>query len=148
MGVPPIYGQRDLGDVGGYHANRDSAEGVHLNQREQALDAKAEYWREKFRALERAVHSRSGVEDHAGPTITMLESKIHFLESELDQARRAALPGGGDDRASRLDGQVKVLRMQVENLEEARLREESRRIETEEELRDIHRSGKAATKWR
>jgi len=143
MGVPPIYGQRDLGDVGGYHANRDSAEGVHLNQREQALDAKAEYWREKFRALERAVHSRSGVEDHAGPTITMLESKIHFLESELDQARRAALPGGGDDRASRLDGQVKVLRMQVENLEEARLREESRRIETEEELRDIHRSGKS-----
>ena len=79
MGVPPIYGQRDLGGVDGYHPDRDSADGVHLNQREQALDAKAEYWREKFRALERAVHSRSGVEDHAGPTITMLESKINFL---------------------------------------------------------------------
>ena len=107
------------------------------DQREQALDAKAEYWREKFRALEKAVQSRSGADDHAGPTITKLESKINFLESELDQARRAALPGGGDDRVSRLDGQVKVLKLQVENLEEARLREESRRIEAEEELREL-----------
>ena len=113
------------------------------DQREQALDAKAEYWREKFRALEKAVQSRSGADDHAGPTITKLESKINFLESELDQARRAALPGGGDDRVSRLDGQVKVLKLQVENLEEARLREESRRIEAEEELRELLRSGKS-----
>lgn len=150
MSVPPIFGQRDLGDGGRFSNDDRETEGAQLNTREQAIDAKADYWREKFRSLEKVMNTKSRSPDgRSNATITKLESQVAFLEAELDQARRSSMTGGGtDDRVARLDGQIKLLKMQIENLEQARLREESRRIEAEDELRSMLKTGNGDDKLR
>jgi len=145
MGVPPIFGQRDFGESRGFPDDDNESEGAQLNTREQALDAKADYWREKFRTLENVIHTQDRSPDgRSSATITKLESQVAFLESELNQSRRASMTGGGsDERVARLDGQIKLLKMQIENLEQARLREESRRINAEDELHSMLKAGKS-----
>ena len=142
IGVPPIYGQRDL--VPESPRRLDDAHDSNFNLREKSLDAKADYWREKYHTLERAMTSQ--VHDSDQPsmdTVTKLKTKIAYLEAELDLARRSTT-GGGADVIARLDGQIKVLRIENDNLEQARLREEKGRIDAENELRQTLVSGKSA----
>ena len=145
MGVPPIFGQHNFDESRGFPDDDSESEGAQLNTREQALDAKADYWREKFCTLENVIHTQDRSPDgSSSATITKLESQVAFLESELDQSRRASMTGGGsDERVARLDGQIKLLKMQIENLEQARLREELHRIDAENELHSMLKAGKS-----
>ena len=143
VGVPPIFGHRDISVEDDVDGRRGDVKAVQLNSREQSLDVKADYWREKFLSLERRISSEGSSAGHGSvAAITKLENHIDFLQAELDHVRRSSAGAGAQDRVKRLEGEIRVLKMQVENQEQALLREESRRIETEDELRELLKSNK------
>ena len=139
MGVPPLFGAPGTG--AGEDFYDQEGRGTRPKTTEQALEAKATFWREKFISLERQVNegaqdqiSRVISDDQATTITNKLYGRIGFLEAELEKARRFAVK---EEQAARLEGQVKVLQVQLEKKEEARVREESRRIEVEDELRTL-----------
>jgi chromosome segregation ATPase len=141
VGVPPLFGKSEYsveGDKKGWTTDTSEyTESAYFSSRELALETKANYWRDKFRSQEEIVSKRGSHTEQSAPIITEMQARIDHLEAELEKSQRSNTPFDSDERTGRLEGQLKVLKVQLERAETARQQEESVRKDIEEQLQAV-----------